>query len=898
MKAIAVWTMALLSALTAAGANLAATGETRFFAAEAILNTDRVAVVEQETFSGYQGVTLKDGVASLATDPDSRDPELTFWVHAPAAGYYSWSCVTAVDEYGKTLMPKWTRLGTEFSAKILLDDEPPQLLTIFSPWRNEGKNTNSLGIIRLTGKRQKLVMQLPRGVRLESVAFNRVKPLKVPEKMQQYQPVITPPPVHPRVWVTPESLRKVRANLKHPENAAIYRRLLPGPFKMPEVNAFGLLPDSGIENAITARALVHLLEPERGTGKEAVAMTMDYFRRVRFGNILDVSREIGRIIYTGALVYDWCYDLMSGSERRLMREKMMEWAMQMEAGWPPVKQKITVGHGNEWQLSRDLLAMAIAIYDEDPVPYRYLSYAVLEELVPLARYAYQSPRHNQGTNYGYLRYGCDLHAAALMERMSGRPVFDPNIYQVFDYWTYLRVPGGACLPEGDCWQGDQLQRYWSYPLTALLAQAGSRSAQLKGEVKRQQSFRRYPMMSLLFNDPAIPTDETFDTLPPVKDFGTVLGGMAVRTGWNIAADSSDVVAFINGGGRNFGNHHHSDNGAVQLYYRGMQIGDIGQYKFYGTPYEFGFNKRSVAHSMMLVRDPAEKMPLSPVNDGGIPLNQTPITNPEQAENARELQRGHTVGSAFGPDPFQPEYASYAVDLTEAYGTRLAHYVRNFVFFRSGDPAHPAVVVLYDAVESRRVEFVKYFQLNTWCVPQVTADGFRTEKSNAAGKGEVYVSMLMPQPGTEAEMTILSGDDATNVFGTQLTPPRKSVMSRVMFRPEKARREDHFLCVMQPVPAGTPPFACRKLEFGPAVAAVVADRIAVFQRSGEFFTTAFRVTVPGDETEYRMLVNNLAPGRWRAVDAAGTVLAEETLTKPALSLYFRARPGSVLLQPVR
>ncbi|MBQ4106654.1 MAG: hypothetical protein IJC73_03645, partial [Lentisphaeria bacterium] len=169
MKAIAVWTMALLSALTAAGANLAATGETRFFAAEAILNTDRVEVVEQETFSGYQGVTLKDGVASLATDPDSRDPELTFWVHAPAAGYYSWSCVTAVDEYGKTLMPKWTRLGTEFSAKILLDDEPPQLLTIFSPWRNEGKNTNSLGIIRLTGKRQKLVMQLPRGVRLESV---------------------------------------------------------------------------------------------------------------------------------------------------------------------------------------------------------------------------------------------------------------------------------------------------------------------------------------------------------------------------------------------------------------------------------------------------------------------------------------------------------------------------------------------------------------------------------------------------------------------------------------------------------------------------------------------------------------------------------------------------------
>ena len=900
MRTVAGWIVCgVLTALSAAAEpNLSPQEETRFFAAEAELNPARVETVEQESFSGYLGVSLKPDAASVATDPDNREPEVTFEIEAVAPGDYRLGCVSAVDEYGKTLIPKWNRLGTDFSAKVMIDDEPPLLLTIFSPWHNPGKSSNALGIVRLSGARQRLTMQLPKGVRLESVSFRRVVPPTVPPEMQTYQPPVTPPAVHPRVWVTPESLRRVRASLKHPENAAIYRRCLPQPFTMPEANAFGLPPDAKIEEAITARALVHLLEPEKGTGREAVAMALEYFDRVRFGNMLDVSREIGRVIYTGALVYDWCYDLMSDADRRMMREKMLQWAVQMEVGWPPLLQPITVGHGNEWQLSRDLLAMSIAICDEDPEPYRYLSYLVIENLVPMASYAYRSPRHNQGTNYGYLRYGCDLHAAMLMERMSERPVFDPNIYKVFDYWTYLRLPGGACLPEGDCWLGDNKQRYWSYPLTVLLAQAGSRSPQLKGEVKRQEAFRRYPMMSLLFNDPDIPTDETFDTLPPVKDFGPVLGGMAVRTGWNIAADSSDVVAFINGGGRNFGNHQHCDNGAVQLYYRGVQIGDIGQYKFYSTPYEFGFGKRSAAHSMLLVRDPEEEMSrYSQVNDGGIPLNQTPIATPDQAENARELQRGRTVESAFGPDPFRPEYAAYAADLTEAYGKRLSAYVRNFVFFRFNDPNHPAAVVLYDAVESSRADLPKYFQLNTWCVPEKTEDGFRTENTSAAGKGEVYVSMLMPAPGEGSEMTILSGDAATNVFGTQLTPPWEAVKSRVMFQPKKPRREDHFLCVMQPVPAGTKPLPCRKLELGPTVSLVIADRIAVFQLSGESFTSAFRVAVPEGEHEYRVLVNNLAPGRWRAV-SAGQTLAEEDVTAPATVLYFRAKPGNVTLMPVR
>src|SRR5690606_28503276 len=119
-----------------------------------------------------------------------------------------------------------------------------------------------------------------------------------------------------------------------------------------------------------------------------------------------ISREIGRAIYTGALVYDWCYPLLEQGEKELLRKHMMRLARDMEIGWPPFYgvESIVNGHGNEAQICRDLLAMSIAIYDEDPLPYRYTSYTVLEQLLPMRAFEYQSPRHNQGVDYGAYRF--------------------------------------------------------------------------------------------------------------------------------------------------------------------------------------------------------------------------------------------------------------------------------------------------------------------------------------------------------------------------------------------------------------------------------------------------------------------------------------------------------------
>ena len=171
--------------------------------------------------------------------------------------------------------------------------------------------------------------------------------------------------------------------------------------------------------------------------------------------------------------------------------------------------------------------------------------------------------------------------------------------------------------------------------------------------------------------------------------------MVARTGWNIGPDSDDVVAEIKGGGYHFGNHQHADAGAIQLYYRGFQFGDIGPYRFYGTPYDMGFNKRSVSHSVMLAVDPNERYYRSEVNDGGTRFNQRAPSSQKEVESDPWFHNVKVLASAVGPDPKQPYFSYFAADLSSAYSEKMLNYTRQFCFINTGRKDIPAVIVLTD-----------------------------------------------------------------------------------------------------------------------------------------------------------------------------------------------------------
>ena len=473
----------------------------------------------------------------------------------------------------------------------------------------------------------------------------------------------------------------------------------------------------------------------------------------------------------------------------------------MEIGWPPFLQKIVNGHGNEAQVCRDLLAMSIAIYDEDPLPYQYTSYAVLKELVPMRKFEYQSPRHNQGVNYGAYRFGWDMHAAWLFYGMAGKSVFDENIKKVHEFWLYMRSPDGQMLRDGDGFGTAPAGKsyYWSSPLTMLLCYAYAADPILKADFERQGGLPNNPVLFLLLNDPKLKAEPDRTSLPLTKDFGPVLSSMIARTGWDISRSSNDVVAEIKGGGYHFGNHQHSDAGAVQLYYKGFQFGDIGLYKFYGTPYDLNFNKRSVAHSMMLAVDPSEKYLKTASNDGGSRLVQTSPKTPGEAKKDPTFNNGKVLASSFGPSRLKPWFSYFSADLSAAYTSKLNAYTRSFCFLNMDRKDIPAVIILADEMVTASPEFKKYWQINSLNLPELTGNGVILQNELDGQTGKTHVNMLLPAVNAR-KIEVLSGADANSSGGIKYEVPVTSIAEanghRVVVSPNAAQTKDHFLTVFQ------------------------------------------------------------------------------------------------------
>jgi heparin/heparan-sulfate lyase len=251
--------------------------------------------------------------------------------------------------------------GKQDSLQLLIavGAERPTERVVFVPWSRPESCWQTTGKFAFDGKDQEIRIWLPVGVILDALEIGPYNPPKVPDAATRYRPPIVPPSTRPRLWVSTESLPGIRANLTRGENAPLWatiraRAAEPFVFQVEPGREVG--SQAALERAAVAKAFVFLMNRETDRGREAVELIRDYVAAVDFGNLLDITREIGRAIYSAALVYDWCYDLMSPTDRGTIRRNLMRLADDMEVGWPPFRQMIVNGHGNEAQINRDLLA--------------------------------------------------------------------------------------------------------------------------------------------------------------------------------------------------------------------------------------------------------------------------------------------------------------------------------------------------------------------------------------------------------------------------------------------------------------------------------------------------------------------------------------------------------------
>ncbi len=867
-------------------------------------NGNSTKIIVDKRLKGGKGVSFKY-TGSVDSINQQRDADILISLADVKPGRYVFTTHAFTDQKGEALLAKAKTKFESIFITIQVEGQKQTKRVVFAPWEISKQPSISVsGKFEIAKESGHVKLWLPEGIVLESLSLRTYAPPRVPELAETYIPSVVPPRSHPRLWLNTESLPLVKSKLEQGENKPIWEKIKKEavkPFKLAPPS-FGEIPfDEKLERVVQTKAFYYLMTGDEKIGREAVQLTKNYIASVEFGNLLDITREIGRTIYTSSLVYDWCNSLITPDEKKVFVKNFMRLADDMEIGWPPFLQSIVNGHGNEAQVNRDLLSMSIAIFDEDSEPYKYISYMILEQLVPMRKFEYQSPRHNQGINYGSYRFGWDLHAAWLYYRMTGKPVFDDNIKDVHKYWLYMRLPDGEMLRDGDGFGSSQGKPYyWKAPLFTFLAYTYASDPILKADFEMQGGLPQDPILFLLLNDPKLVAEKTRDSLPLTINFGPVLGSMIARTGWDISKNSDDVVAEIKGGGYLFGNHQHSDAGSIQLYYRGLQLGDLGVYKFYGTPYDFNFNKRSVAHSMMLALDPSEVYLPADANDGGTKFNQRFPKTPEEAQNDSWFNNGKVLSADYGPHKLKPYYSYFSADLTAAYGNnKLESYIRDFCFLNLNRKDIPALIILKDKIRVSDPSFKRYWQVNTFNTP--VFDKGRIVLRNKCNDliGKTHINMLLPS-AAEQNVEVLTGENANSTFGNVYTPPFLDIQEtrgyRLMISPKRQNKEDEFLTVFQVTPEDGEPMPLKVFKTAVSHVVVAGNNIVSMNRLDGLITTKFEIDIPQGKNN-QIVLTGLKDGSWKVFYQNKTAeVGVFEVFKSENTIYFEGKKGKYLIMP--
>ena len=866
----------------------------QLLAAAAAFDRARLDVEEHAAFGSGSGVRLRAGAV-----PESAEerPDLRFQVTIPAAGRYRISGLSAASYgAGRALMLRSHSKYDSLRIRLAIDGDFPRSLVIVVGWKNQDDCREFLRNADFSAGPHELKVWLPEGVLLEGLTVEPLEPTPIPAEAEHYEPPVTPEAAHPRIWITPATRDAIRRNLAAPEHAPVWaevRKIAAEPcsFTPPVRAAVGNEPE--LLRKLVCRAFVYQMTGDEACGRRAALVLTEYLKAVEFDNLLDITRELGGVIYAGACVYDWCWEILSPAERKTCRENLLRLAEGMEIGWPPFLQPVVNGHGNEAQVSRDLLAMAMAFYGEEDRPYQLVSYLLLHELMPLREHEYWCDRHNQGVGYGAYRFGWEMTGAWMLRRMHGSEVYHPNIANVYNYWRYFRRPEGNMVLEGD---GNIRENFvwWHDAYLSFVCGTYARDPLARGDFIRAGGRIDDLPMFLSLNDPDLLPEMSPAGLPAAHCFRGAVPGILYRTGWNFGPDSDDTVVALRGAGWYFCNHQHPDAGSFQIFRRGALAFDLGLYGFYGTAYDMGYNKRSISHNTMLVFDPDERCYAlsdgSSVNDGGQRLMQSPLPlRPADLTRDSLFFLGDTLGMAAIPG----DCAWLSSELAPAYSDKVRHYRRDFCLLEFPDPAHPLLLAVVDHVTARRADFAKYFLLNSLTEPEITEVRMVRIASEAAERPSMLTCRtLLPE---EVEITRLGGapDACCKVFGVELKTPYPEHPNsrgwRTMISPAAPHETDLFLHVLTVEAEGAAPLPVTFTRVGDAGVIEAGGRAAVLPLAAEKIAEAVEFEL---REAAAAVFCGLAAGTW-LVD--GTPLAADTIGTP---LRLRLAAGCHRLEPCR
>ena len=179
-------------------------------------------------------------------------------------------------------------------------------------------------------------------------------------------------------WVETNGVRIPVRPAEHPRPER-----LKNPVLQPAIDRLQAYARRSPQSKIEWDALQYLVTHDEELARATIEAVLPLLQECELQDRQDACRQTGRMMVTGAMVYDWCYGLLTPEEKQTFIKELVRLAKTQECGYPPIRQGSVTGHSSEAMIMRDMLSAGIAIYDEFPEMYRLAAGRFFREHLPV-----------------------------------------------------------------------------------------------------------------------------------------------------------------------------------------------------------------------------------------------------------------------------------------------------------------------------------------------------------------------------------------------------------------------------------------------------------------------------------------------------------------------------------
>ena len=750
---------------------------------------------------------------------------------------------------------------------------------------------------------------------------------------------------HPRLLLNPETLPRVIETIEENSYAINRFRILldsedKDACRLPEPTNQGYNTTVDLSNyhnfqdypleLIQVKALGYLVYGEELYAYQALYYMKNYLETLDIVQIAsDQCRQYGYVMFTAAIVYDWCYpileeadkqQLIAAVENRLCRKTNQSGAA-MEVGFPPSRQGSVTGHGAERQILRDYLAFATAIYGDNNSWWKYIAARVYNDYVPVRNYMFTSGIPHQGTGYATTRHAADLYSAWILKAATGENPYVGMERTMKSYIGYEFQPG-YMFNDGDgtgdhdttaSFVGMMYMAAYLYSDSGLLAHANYIRGN-HGFSSSIATLTSVTFIALTGLSEVEPSSDRYEGVDLIQYNGFPLGQYVIRMSFT-SENSAAVLMRIKE--RYTGNHEHADSGTFEIYYKGMLTSDGGTYINYGYDHTQYYHQATISHNGLIIFNPskwnfASSSAATKWYSGG----QEKFGNESQTLsiwlNNKKAVTGTVTGRQHGYSDkaeTKPLYAYIAGDITPAYSDDTVDYVgRRMLTVYTGDSEFPMVFFVYDDITSDEANYEKRFllQISSFSEPTLYYSDKLIITENKNGrlvlKCLTDAAYLSPQGGRSSNFDASISQNYL-INGHQLLPKNNSGddghWGRVEIVYGNNEKDARFMNVLYVTDAGNErraevvrPMKLEGLEGGVFRNSVVA----LFATSRERASDTLSCLVSGSGTR-SYYVSGVAAGSWQ-VTVGGKDCGIYTATDEGGLLTFSAPAGEIVLTPIK